>query len=326
MSGIYSQHRVRMPLMMKLACEGMVLRMLMVCQTAALDIQVPDVPVTALFGQDVTLNCSFSTDTNFNITDLNIIWQLTDTSTVVHKYFEGNDQLADQSKSYANRTYLFPRELPNGNASLLLQKVQISDETSFTCFVRIQAFRSATVFLQVAAPYSKPYLVVEPSKNLKPGDEVTVFCHTFGGYPEASVLWQDGSGRNITENVTTSQVANEKGLFEVRSTLTVILEPNSTYSCIVSNQLLQENSHVSVTITGQHLSFPAIAVWVSLGLAVCLVILLIALAYVCYKKIKESCQKEKEEAEKDDVIEEEKTAMQPLNISENNEAEREEIA
>ncbi|XP_043932296.1 CD276 antigen [Protopterus annectens] len=283
-----------MPSLKKFACEGLFLRILTVCLTAALDVKVPDFPVIAMFGQDVTLNCSFTTDASFNITDLNIIWQLTDTSKVVHKYFEGSDQLADQSDSYANRTRLFPMELPNGNASLLLQKVQISDETSFTCFVRIQAFQSAAVALQVAAPYSKPYLVVEPSKNLKPGDEVTVSCHTFGGYPEASVLWQDGSGRNITENVTTSQVANEKGLFEVRSTLTVLLEPNSTYSCIVSNELIQENSHVSVTITGQHLGFPAIAVWVSLGLAVCLVVLLIALAYVCYKKIKESCQKEKE--------------------------------
>uniref|UniRef100_A0A670JBL0 Ig-like domain-containing protein n=1 Tax=Podarcis muralis TaxID=64176 RepID=A0A670JBL0_PODMU len=90
-----------------------------------------------------------------------------------------------------------------------------------------------------------------PNKNLKPGDLVTVICHTFSGYPEATVLWQDGRGNNITENITTSQVANEEGLFDVRSILRVVLEPNSTYSCLVRNPLLLQETHASVTITGQ---------------------------------------------------------------------------
>lgn len=92
---------------------------------------------------------------------------------------------------------------------------------------------------------------LEPNKNLKPGDQVTVTCHTFRGYPEATVLWQDGRGNNITENVTTSQVADEEGLFDVQSILRVELEPSSTYSCLVRNPLLQQETHASLTVTGQ---------------------------------------------------------------------------
>ncbi|XP_042330552.1 CD276 antigen [Sceloporus undulatus] len=292
----------------------LILRLALSALAGALEITVPNDPVVALFGHDATLRCSFYPDANFSLDDLSLIWQLTDTKRLVHSFAEGQDQLSNQESSYSNRTALFYNQLPRGNVSLLLRHVRISDEGSFTCFVRVQDYSSAAVILQVAALYSQPNLNMEPNKNLKPGDLVTVTCHTFSGYPEATVLWQDGQGNNITENITTSQVANEEGLFDVRSILRVVLEPNSTYSCLVKNPLLQQLTHASVTITGQHLLFPAVALWVTVGLAICLVVLLIALAYVCQKKIRQSCKEEKENAgiEEQDEGDGSKTALQPL--------------
>ncbi|NWJ12100.1 CD276 protein, partial [Crypturellus undulatus] len=107
------------------------------------------------------------------------------------------------------------------------------------------------VLVSLPAPYSKPSLNLEPNKNLKPGDLVAVTCHASRGYPAATVLWQDGHGGNITENVTTSQVANEEGLFDVHSVLQVSVEPSSTYSCVVRNPVLQQEAQASVTITGK---------------------------------------------------------------------------
>ncbi|KAL0168621.1 hypothetical protein M9458_036843, partial [Cirrhinus mrigala] len=98
-------------------------------------------------------------------------------------------------------------------------------------------------------PFSKPLVTWGSESNLKPGDAVALTCVAYGGYPEAEVLWQDGAGRNLTENVTISQVANEEGLFSVKSILTVILEPNSTYNCRLTNPLLGEEGQASVTIT-----------------------------------------------------------------------------
>ncbi|KAK1160998.1 CD276 antigen [Acipenser oxyrinchus oxyrinchus] len=278
---------------------------------AALDVQVPEDPVVARFGSDVTLNCSFSSGSAFNLSDLSIFWHLTDTKRPVHSFSSGQDQ--DEGGSYSNRTQLFPGELGSGNASLLLRRVQIQDEGSFTCFVRIREYNSAALLLQVAASYSKPQLTLEPDSNLRPGDEVSVSCLAYGGYPQASVLWQDGKGANLTENVTTSQVASDEGLFNMWSVLRVMLEPNSTYSCVVRNPVLGEETHASVTITGQHMSFPPLALWVTVGLAVCLLGLLVALAYICRHKIRESC-KEGPAVEQGQETEDEesKTAMQPL--------------
>uniref|UniRef100_A0A3Q3RK72 CD276 molecule n=1 Tax=Mastacembelus armatus TaxID=205130 RepID=A0A3Q3RK72_9TELE len=292
----------------------LLLTMLAIQTLAVMEVQVPEQPVVALHGSDAILNCSFSHANPFNLSDMSIFWQLTDTKRNVHGYWEGHDQLADQAESFANRTSLFPTQLALGNASLLLSRVVVADEGSYTCFVRVQEYGSAALLLQVAAPYSKPVVTLEPESNLRPGDEVALTCMAYGGYPEASVIWQDGGGRNLTDNITTSVVANEEGLFTMTSMLTVVLEPNSTYSCRLINPLLGEEGYASVTISGQNIGFPPVALWVTVGLAVCLLVLLIALAAVCRRKIKESCEEARREAEEGKELEEEesKTAMTPL--------------
>ncbi|NWY20301.1 CD276 protein, partial [Aphelocoma coerulescens] len=116
----------------------------------AVEIQVPEEPVVALFGHDATLRCSFSPDANFSVAELSLIWQLTDTKRLVHGFSGGRDRLQDQGRGYANRTALFYDQLARGNVSLLLRRVRIADEGSFTCFVRVRDHSSAAVTLQVA--------------------------------------------------------------------------------------------------------------------------------------------------------------------------------
>nr|CAI9710955.1 unnamed protein product [Rangifer tarandus platyrhynchus] len=290
--------------------------------TGAVEVQVPEDPVVALVGTDATLRCSFSTEPDFSLAQLNLIWQLTDTKQLVHSFAEGRDQ----GSAYANRTALFPDLLAQGNASLRLQRVRVADEGSFTCFVSIRDFGSAAVSLQVAAPYSKPSMTLEPNKDLRPGDTVTITCSSYRGYPEAEVLWQDGQGAPLTSNVTTSQMANEQGLFDVHSVLRVVLGANGTYSCLVRNPVLQQDAHGSVTITGQPMTFPPEALWVTVGLSICLVVLLVALAFVCWRKIKQSCEEENAGAEDHDGDGEgSKTALRPLKHSENKEDDGPEI-
>ncbi|XP_036763663.2 CD276 antigen isoform X5 [Manis pentadactyla] len=291
--------------------------------TGAVEVQVPEDPVVALVGTDATLRCSFSPEPDFSLAQLNLIWQLTDTKQLVHSFAEGRDQ----GSAYANRTALFTDLLAQGNASLRLQRVRVADEGSFTCFVSIRDFGSAAVSLQVAAPYSKPSMTLEPSKDLRPGDTVTITCSSHRGYPEAEVSWQDGQGAPLTGNVTTSQMANEQGLFDVRSVLRVVLGANGTYSCLVRNPVLQQDAHGSVTITGQPMTFPPEALWVTVGLSVCLVALLVALAFVCWRKIKQSCEEENAGADDQDGDGEgSKTALRPLKHSESKEDDGQEIA
>ncbi|XP_020797128.1 CD276 antigen isoform X1 [Boleophthalmus pectinirostris] len=278
---------------------------------ALMEIQVPDQPMVALYGRDTMLNCTFSAESPYNLSDVSVFWQLTDTKRSVHGFSNGQDQLEDQAARFANRTYLSPQRLLQGSASLLLRDVVVADEGSYTCFVKVQDYGSAAFFLQVAAPYSQPVVTLEPNFNHRPGDEVALTCVAYGGYPQAKVVWRNEGGHNLTENITTSHVANEKGLFSLTSVLTVVLEPSSTYSCQLINPLLGEEGKAFVSISGQSSAFPPVALWVTVGLAVCLLVLLIALAAVCRRKIKESCEEARREAEEAKELEEEesKTAM-----------------
>ena len=119
------------------------------CLAAVMEVQVPEQPVVVLHGRDALLNCSFSHASPYNLSDLSIFWQLTDTKRNVHGY-TGQDQLVDQAERFANRTSLFPSQLGLGNASLLLSRVVVADEGSYTCFVRVQDYGSAALLLQVA--------------------------------------------------------------------------------------------------------------------------------------------------------------------------------
>lgn len=117
---------------------------------ALMEVNVPEQPVVALHGGDATLNCSFSPVARFNLSDLTVFWQLTDTKRSVHGYRDGYDQLADQAGGFVNRTSLFPAQLGLGNVSLLLREVGVADEGSYTCFVRVRDYGSAALLLQVA--------------------------------------------------------------------------------------------------------------------------------------------------------------------------------
>lgn len=286
----------------------------MVLHTLALmEVQVPDQPMVAVYGMDTILNCTFSTESTYNLSDVSVFWQLTDTKRSVHSFTDGHDQLTDQAPRFANRTQLFPSQLLQKSASLLLRDVVVADEGSYTCFVRVQDYGSAALFLQVASSYSQPAVTLAPDSTPRPGDEVALTCVAYGGYPQASVIWQDERGHNLTDNVTTSHVANEQGLFSLTSVLTVVLEPSSIYSCQIINPLLGEEGKAFVSISGQSMAFPPVALWVTVGLAVCLLVLLIALAAVCRRKIKESCEEARREEEAKELEEDEsKTAMTPL--------------
>ena len=51
----------------------------------------------------------------------------------------------------------------------------------------------------------------------------------------------------------------------------------------------------ALSASGQNMAFPPVALWVTIGLAVCLLVLLVALAAVCRRKIKESCEEARRE-------------------------------
>lgn len=67
------------------------------------------------------------------------------------------------------------------------------------------------------------------------------------------------------------------------------LEPEGTVFMAMG---ARDDDFSPLSLSGQPMTFPPEALWVTVGLSVCLVALLVALAFVCWRKIKQSCEEE----------------------------------
>uniref|UniRef100_A0A8C2EI59 CD276 molecule n=1 Tax=Cyprinus carpio TaxID=7962 RepID=A0A8C2EI59_CYPCA len=211
--------------------------LLSVSLISSLDVRVPESPAVALFGTDAVLNCSFSGVSEFNLSELSVFWQLSDTKRAVHSFWQSRDQLSDQEERFSNRTSLFPDQLPAGNASLLLRRVRVADEGSYLCFVRVQTYGSGAMLMQVA-----------------------------GNQSQITRDIQDASGHISILSPPLSLTGGRNKFYRGN---------NNTYFSLFA---------------AQGLVFPPLALWLTVALAVCLLALLVALAAVCRRKIRESCE------------------------------------
>ncbi|XP_037389843.1 CD276 antigen-like [Pygocentrus nattereri] len=162
-------------------------------------------------GGNATLECSFSTSKNLNLTNLIINWQHGET--VVHSFYLGQDQLDRQGQAYKGRTHLFKDELLEGNASLRLIRMQPDDEGEYSCYVNNEQ-DSTTRRLKVilAALFDEPLLSLQPTC-----DSINITATLSNGFPQPEIRWFDSSGRDILQTSTIQ--LDTRGRYKVSSTI-----------------------------------------------------------------------------------------------------------
>uniref|UniRef100_A0A674J0T1 Ig-like domain-containing protein n=1 Tax=Terrapene triunguis TaxID=2587831 RepID=A0A674J0T1_9SAUR len=178
--------------------------------------------VVAQFGGDVTLSCLFPSPPGMNLQRLTLTWQKERAGAgdlVVHSYYYGKEQLERQDEAYRNRTQLDPEGLAQGNASLTLRGVRIQDEGVYLCHItseqgKISERRQVKVMGKQASPGECEVSV---------SSQVTLTCCAEGGYPEASVLWLDGAGNNVTAESDTRLQRDPSGLYNCTNNLCLLI-------------------------------------------------------------------------------------------------------
>ncbi|XP_062251739.1 T-lymphocyte activation antigen CD80-like [Platichthys flesus] len=131
-----------------------------------------------------------------------------------------------------------------GNLSLLLPSVgPKEDNTYFRLFIISEGNQSAavcTVCLSTAASFSPPVLEREEAAQ---GEEIAFWCHSTGGFPEPAIYWlindtekpPEGSVRTLTTSLPDSN------LYNITSHLTVNISKDSSVSCMIENQSMNQN-------------------------------------------------------------------------------------
>ncbi|XP_060929892.1 uncharacterized protein LOC133004128 [Limanda limanda] len=227
----------------------------------------------AEFGRDVVMGCGFQPLPSNSDPELRVTWHWIKSakSRDVYRITNGVEQSA--SPEYQGRVTLLKEELKIGWAKLKLSNLRINDSGMYQCLVETaKGADYKTITLSVVAPYKSVTKRIEKTAE---GHQVLLTCQS-EGYPESSVVWQDGRRQGIKPNTTAVLTANQ--LFTVTSQIRVNARDKNNYTCNFTNDALFATFQVPDEIPIPQIKNEALYIILSIG-AVMTVIIAAVLIY-----------------------------------------------
>ncbi|XP_071022336.1 butyrophilin-like protein 10 [Oncorhynchus clarkii lewisi] len=233
--------------------------------------------VDALAGDDVILPCSLKP--NVSAKDMLVQWTgLNLKIRNVHLYRQGRDSNEEQFPSYRGRTSMFHEELKNGNVSLKLNRVTLSDAGSYRCFIPTltSQVKETTVQLFVGA-VSQPVISIVGTKDWG----VVLKCESGGWFPEPEMEWLDSSGTILPADGPPERHRDSEDLYALRRHVTVDQTDTNRFTCRVHqmeiNHLKETEIHVPDDV------FPKSQVGLIVGLSILLAVVVLTASAGVYK-------------------------------------------
>ncbi|XP_034533036.1 butyrophilin subfamily 1 member A1-like [Notolabrus celidotus] len=208
-------------------------------------------PIVANIGDDVILPCHLKPA--LNAATQTVEWTRQDLEPrFVYLWRSGEELLGDQHPSYVRRTSLFINELKNGNVSLKLSRVKLSDRGTYRCFLP-NIDRDANVELLFGS-------VSSPDISLsKVSDKVSLDCRSVGWFPEPELLWLDSEGKEFSDGPTETHRGPD-GLFTVSSRVTVEKRESNIFTCRVHQRNINQTreTHIQISVDFFETSSPVV--------------------------------------------------------------------
>ncbi|XP_067830316.1 CD276 antigen-like [Heptranchias perlo] len=208
-------------------------------------VSLSSLAVSGIVGESALLPCVNSSLGKVADYKIRVYWQKA--GQCVHAFYSGQEQANQQ---YGNRTKLFKEEFNQGNFSLHLSDIRVSDDAEYKCIIQTKqptsdydVVLSVLVTLQVAAHYTDPVLTSVPQqRDLGCGELSKLICSSWGGYPKPIVNWTNSIPNILNENSTVEnhitcpgkELCNVTSILWVEGTLDSI-------TCSIYNAKLQEN-------------------------------------------------------------------------------------
>ncbi|XP_051999052.1 V-set domain-containing T-cell activation inhibitor 1-like [Xyrauchen texanus] len=192
-------------------------------------------------GQDVVLNCRFLTNSgNGQLDDVSITWLKDGLRGVVYEYKKKVAQLQGQNTQFKNRAQLFLDVIPTGNASLLLRSVRLEDEGVYRCSVNAPKISGTTTINLKVAAFSAPTFTQQKEGSLT--------AEAQRWFPRPNVSWLGQSG--VLLNSSTQFSNNSAGITKVVSVYEGPVKADTTYTCVIQNNLVKAVSEATITGNG----------------------------------------------------------------------------
>ncbi|KAL0970538.1 hypothetical protein UPYG_G00243450 [Umbra pygmaea] len=225
-------------LMLLVFCSPLLTLHFSVCQANTGPVIGQSEPVVAVAGDDVILPCTLrNTVSTVNAVDESVEWQRLDLRPKeVHFYRNrDDDNNGIQNENYKGRTSLFTEEMKNGNISLKLTKVELSDAGNYTCFVPSlnSPDQKASVELIVVGAEGKPEVSIVGVNYTQYG--VVLQCEAAVWHFKPDLTWLDSHGTILSAGPTETNHSTQ-GCFTVRGEVTAQKTDNNSFTCRVTQQ------------------------------------------------------------------------------------------
>ncbi|XP_044039960.1 butyrophilin subfamily 3 member A2-like isoform X6 [Siniperca chuatsi] len=215
--------------------------------TALLELICSHQPIVALVGDDVILPCHL--EPPISAGSERVMWTKPGLDPkYIHVHQDGRLLYQLQNPSYSYRTRLFVDELMNGNVSMEIFSVKISDAGKYFCILpKVEASIQLTV-----GAVSTPIIEVTSNNN----GSAVLQCESAGWYPEPEVFWLDGEGKLVSAGPTET-VRGPDGLYNVSSRVTVEKRHGNNYTCRVQQQNINQTRETHIHVPDDFFMAPS---------------------------------------------------------------------
>uniref|UniRef100_A0A3B4VS17 Ig-like domain-containing protein n=1 Tax=Seriola dumerili TaxID=41447 RepID=A0A3B4VS17_SERDU len=142
-----------------------------------------------------------------------------------YQMIKGVEAPESQHQRFAGRVHLFVDELEQGNVSMKIFSVKLSDEGKYRCYIH-----SSDSVYKVT---SNRTLVLQ--------------CESKGWYPEPELLWLDGEGKLLSAG-RTKTVRGPDDLYTVRSRVTVEKRHSNNFTCRVQQKIINQSRETQIHV------------------------------------------------------------------------------
>ncbi|XP_062301371.1 butyrophilin-like protein 2 [Scomber scombrus] len=224
----------------------------------------PSQPIVATVGHDVILPCQLQPAED--VSALTVEWTRSDLDSIyVHVCRAGQELMNTIHPSYRGRTSLFIDELKQGNISLKLSKVKLSDGGKYRCLIpklNKESFVELVVALDAAA---SPVISLAGIDRERGG--VVLRCESKGWYPKPEVIWLDGEG-NLLSAETTKTVRGRDDLYTVSTRVTVEKRHSNNFTCKVQQNNINQTRETYIIVPDDFFNVQSSSSSAIIGLAV----------------------------------------------------------
>ncbi|KAJ1184373.1 hypothetical protein NDU88_001180 [Pleurodeles waltl] len=196
--------------------------------------------LVGVLGTSVNLTCMNPKHKSFPLETLTVYWQDKEGKVIVHTLILGQDNFTHQSHRYRNRTRLFKDRLKDGDFSLQISNLTLTDTMDYVCVVMqgdstLERIHLDCASLKIGAQFSSPVLT-------ESGDFLN--CSSSNGHPEPKLYWiNNENASTLDPSLSTTVVTQnqETQLYSVSSLLRINTTTLRNISCHVENTVLMEN-------------------------------------------------------------------------------------